>query len=409
MIIVAVVVFDRYDNIVRLLDAWEKSDKGAEMVVLHNWNGDGRIKEECRKHGVQYIKTENVGFDIGRLQDVCRGRLKGFPDWDRMIWMTDDTLIMQKDFVQRFISKFNGHTTPCMEISREVTPHIRTTGFMIDKATASKLTFPADTITTKAECYHFEHRGGRQTMFHQLNRLGKRPLMISTLPNSPLWDIGNKRHLRMNRWVEFDREFSGKVQGDKIVVLCLIYNSYPQIISSLICQTHQNWELILIHDGKNETGLKKIVDDTGDKRITLIETEKRMNNYGHHWRQWGLNELKEGRLSDADYVIISNSDNYYTPIAFEYLLKGIKTSPNYVAAFSAKMVHSYRAWDTQDCRIERGWIDCGSVLIKRDIACDVGWRDTESHSADWFFFQDIINKYGKHTWAKVAGTLFIHN
>jgi len=35
----------------------------------------------------------------------------------------------------------------------------------------------------------------------------------------------------------------------------------------MICQTHKNWTLKLIHDGPNETGLKKLIEQVGDSRI----------------------------------------------------------------------------------------------------------------------------------------------
>ena len=408
MTIVTIIVYDRFDN----LERWVNCMKGSpyQLVVIHNDNGESRkFAKYCRENNVMYFRRDNIGFDIGSFQDVCSNKIEGFPDWTNMLWCADDTICVKKDFVELFLSKLNGHSTPCMEISREVTPHIRTTGFMISRDMASRIVFPADKVTTKDQCYHFEHRGGRQTFFHQLNRMGKRPVMVSSLPSSPLWDIGNKRHLRMNRWSEFEQNFNGKIISDKVVMICLIYNSYPQIISSLICQTHQNWELILIHDGKNETGLAKIVADTGDKRIKLIETKERKQNWGHYWRQWALNELKEGRLSDADYVVIGNSDNYIPPIALKTMLDGFKANPNAVGVFGAEMSHSYRAWDSQPCRMERGYIDCAGVMLKKDIACEVGWKDIESHSADWFFFQDIINRYGKHNFVKVRGNLLTHN
>jgi hypothetical protein len=48
-------------------------------------------------------------------------------------------------------------------------------------------------------------------------------------------------------------------------------------------------------------------------------------------------------------------------------------------------------------------------MLKLAEAKAVGWNDVTSHSADWFFFNDIINRYGQHSFAKVEGCLLIHN
>lgn len=196
---------------------------------------------------------------------------------------------------------------------------------------------------------------------------------------------------------------------NKVVIVAIIYNSYPQIISSLICQTHKNWELILIHDGENSTGLQDIVNDTEDGRIKYIQTFERKGNFGHPWRQWALEEIKNNRIgADADYIIITNSDNYYVPSALEYFINGFR-DPSAIAVYCDSMVHNYQRWGIIPCSVQRGYIDCGGVMFKKDVACHVGWNNTTDHSADWFFFEDIIKKHGVDGWKRVAGTLFIHN
>lgn len=405
MTIVTIIVYDRFEN----LERWVNCMKGSpyQLVVIHNDNGESKkFAKYCRENNVMYFRRDNIGFDIGSLQDVCSNKIEGFPDWTNMLWCTDDTIPTKKDFVELFLSKLNGHSTPCMEISREVTPHIRTTGFMISRDMASRIVFPAVKVTTKDQCYHFEHRGGRQTFFHQLNRMGKRPVMVSSLPSSPLWDIGNKRHLRMNRWSEFEQNFNGKIISDKVTVICPIFNTYPEIIGSMICQTHKNWELLLIHDGKNETGLRKIVDAVGDSRITYIETKERRGNWGHSYRKEYLEGLRE---AGTGYVLITNGDNQYAPVFFEYMLKNMHNNPNIVATYCSDMVHSYKAWQVIPCSLRRGYLDCGGVLVRKEVACSVGFNNTEEHSADWLYFDEIIKKYGAQRFLKVIGCLFSHH
>jgi glycosyltransferase involved in cell wall biosynthesis len=175
----------------------------------------------------------------------------------------------------------------------------------------------------------------------------------------------------------------------------------PQIISSLILQTHQNWELILIHDGPSEK-VKTYIPD--DNRITYIETKERKGNYGHHLRQWALKEFELN-----DYVVVSNADNYYVPTFIEYMLKGFKKSHTAVATYCTETIHSYKAWQVLPAKMEKGFLDCGAVMIKSNIAKEIGWRDITDHSADWIYFQDIASKYSWRNFIPVRGCLFVHN
>lgn len=406
-IIVAVVVYNRLENVKRWVRCWKECQKeNAELFIIHT--GDEIEKFKAASEGAKYIHRQNQGFDIGCFQDVCRERLKDFPnDWTHLLWITDDTIPMTKDFISPFIKTLEDPRVgiAAMKISKSVAPHVRTTGFCIKKEVANKLQFPSEPVTTKQQCYLFEHRGGNNTLTNQVRRLGLSCVQVARDSVSPLWDMGYWK--RLDRYEEHEQTFpSGKQKGNKVTFICTIYNSYPQIISSLICQTHNNWELILIHDGPNETGLKKLVN--GDPRINYIETKERIGNWGHYYRQWALNEIRQGNLPDTDYIVITNADNYYTPVFIEYMLKGFKTHTA-VATYCETMTHSYKAWQVIPCRVERGYLDSGGVIVKKDIAVEIGWRDVEAHSSDWTYFSDIAAKYSAKNFIPVKGNLFVHN
>jgi len=141
-----------------------------------------------------------------------------------------------------------------------------------------------------------------------------------------------------------------------------------------------------------------------DPRVKYIETDKRVGNWGHYYRQWALNEFDLG-----DYVVISNADNYYTPVFIEYMLRGFSKSHTAVATYCDSMVHSYKAWQVIPCKFQKGYIDCGGVMVKSNIAKEVGWRIIDEHSADWVYFSDIASKYSQRNFIPVRGTLFVHN
>jgi hypothetical protein len=406
-IVVCVIVFNRYDNISRWLNCWKVCNQSnAELVILHNDNGESeKFKSLCKLHSIRYIKRQNIGLDIGAFQDVVKERMAGFPnDWTHLLWCTDDVIPMTKNFIDPFIKTLQNKNVglAAMQISKAMPSniiHVRTTGFCLRKETASKLQFPADPITTKHECYLFEHKAGPKTLCEQVRRMGLDVLQVAPATTSPLFDTGYWK--RLNREDEHAEVFGGKKRGDKVTFVCTIYNTYPQIISALILQTHKNWELILIHDGPSEK-VKSYIPD--DNRITYIETKERKGNYGHHLRQWALNEFDLG-----DYVVVSNADNYYVPTFIEYMLKGFKKSHTAVATYCTETVHSYKAWQVLPAKMEKGFLDCGAVMIKSNIAKEVGWRDITDHSADWTYFQDIASKYSWRNFISVRGALFVHN
>jgi len=191
-VVVAVVVYNRYDNIERWLKCWNESEtQGAKLVVIFNNENTGTPNLNGHSENVKFIDRPNIGYDIGAFQDVCRNRLPGFPDFDYLIWNTDDTIPMRKDFISPFIDSFDKTTgLTCMQISKEVTRHVRTTGFCVTKDVARRLSFPADPIKTVQDCWYFEHRGGQRTLLKQVERMGLKAIQVAPLEKSPLYDTG---------------------------------------------------------------------------------------------------------------------------------------------------------------------------------------------------------------------------
>jgi hypothetical protein len=406
-IVVSVIIYNRFANLQKWLECWDKSDTtNAELRIIHNV--DGKInpavyKAECDKVGVTYLQRPNIGYDIGALQDVCMERLPGFDyEYDYMLWCTDDTIPMRRTFISEYMDLRMTERVVCLEISNESVRHIRTTGILANRATWRSFKFIVDVHQTLTHNYAFEHRGGESTMLRQIESWGISYSQPWELSKAPMWDIDKRESL--GRWDEWHKNFSDDAE---VLFISTIHNRFPQIVSSLICQTHKNWRLLLIHDGLNHTKLREYIEAIGDDRIQYLEMPDRTGRWGHPWRQWALERLRAGDYPDAKYVVITNDDNYYVPVFCEYMLKGFKE--NTVATYCDQMVHSYIQWQIIKCDLQRGKIDCGGVMVRRMVAQEIGWRDIESHSSDWVYFEDIIKQYGAQNWAKVAGCLFSHN
>jgi hypothetical protein len=404
-IVVGIIIYNRLHNLKHWIECLEKCDRyDAEFVLIHNWDGsaDNEYSKLCKENSITYIKRKNIGYDIGAFQDVCRNRLQGFPEWDRLLWIVDDCMPMSFNFIEQFnLAMKKGVGVACMYISPYVRRHIRTTGFMLDRSTAEQLTFPADPIVTKEQCFQFEHRKKGKIFYDQVIAMGLKVEMVANNRTSPLWDSGY--HRRVDREKEHQRTFGEVNRNDKILFICPIYKTYPQIISSLLLQTHKNWVLMLIHDGPDTDNVARFVPD--DDRIAFMETPKHGGYWGHYIRQVGIEVFKDF----ADFLVVTNPDNYHAPVFCEYLLKGFGERDSAVAVYCSQIVHSYTAWNTMDVRLQRGFIDIAGIMIKSKEAAEVGWKNINDHSADWEFISDLITKFGKERFHKVKCNLVTHN
>lgn len=412
---VCVVVYDRFDNIKEWCRVWamcETSD--ANLVIIHNYENEharDAYAKFCAELGAVYIPRVNVGFDIGAFQDVCRGRIT-LPPAEYMLWCPDDLSPMRPGFLAEYLRHFTDTVrVVAYEVSTEVRRHIRTTGFMMASKDLQEITFPIDPITTKWHCYQFEHREPGQTFLDVIEQKGWSVMQVHRdVDHSCMWDKGHQstaaKARRTRRGQEYAIAFPKKrpESNELVTVICPIYRDrWPQIVASMQQQTHQNWHLILVHDGPCDVDLEEVLTRFNDPRVTFRETPERQGSWGHYIRKQLVSELP-----DNGFVVITNSDNHHVPVYLEYMIRGFD-KPSTVATYCSMMVHSYLAWKVIMCKLIQGYLDCAGVMVRAHIAKQVGWNHTEAHSSDWLYFSDIANAHGWHNFKKVEGCLLIHN
>ncbi len=106
---------------------------------------------------------------------------------------------------------------------------------------------------------------------------------------------------------------------------------YPVLVESLVDQRHADWRLLLYHDGpiiRQDVSAK--VARIQDRRVSLYNTRKRYNDWGHTLRQLGLNLVCKEEI--GDYVVVTNGDNYYAPGFCDIMLAAIEKQAGRSAA-----------------------------------------------------------------------------
>jgi len=410
-----VIIFDRDANLKTWCRAWELSAPRFPdvefRVICNNPEKYSMYKAQVEAVGGVFIPRANQGFDIGALQDIARGRLAGFEPYDLLLWCVDDLLPVHPDFIGAFLNARNGPAEiPVFEMSLNPVRHVRTTGLLMPKEFVEQLEFVADPVTAKEHCYKFEHREPRNHFLLQAERKGFRPKQIAPVATSPMWDTGRSGHYLTPRkkdfragWPEVYEARYGK-SGGLVEIFATAFESYPILAHALIAQTHKNWRLILEHDGEPPKGYKDLLPK--DPRIVFTFSKEREQNYGHAKRARYVGNLEN---SKADFVLITNHDNYYAPTFLAEAVAALDDDDNGCIAAYCDCVHSYIQHKVLPAKPARGFIDCGAVVFKRAEVAGVAWQSME-HSADWFWF-DAINKNrgGFRRWKKIEGVHFVHN
>lgn len=432
-VVIAVVVFDRLQNLKRWLQIWDKLNlQDAELRIIHNVHPKNNIDKFQTYFGnrpnVKYIPRMNQGYDIGAFQDVCRNRLRGFDlDFEFLLWFTDDTMPIHRDFLNAYLEPFQDPKvgTTCYEISPQVRRHIRTTGFCLRIETLSKIQFETNLIRTKDDCYKFEHRSLNLTFHHQILSMGLEARQIAPIKFSPVYDTGGGGMQWTDRTKEFLRYWEFELPPSKVAVIAPAFVRYPTIVASMMAQTYENWELHLVHAGPAPHDYPRFKDD----RIKFFETAQNRKNFGHPIRVDWLNKIRAKEIV-CDYVVVTNDDNYHAPHYLEKLVAPLEKDEKWIGSYCDQMVHNYAGplgqyepakdqdptvphitdgYGIIDCKPQQGYIDCASVLHRAEIASKVGWPSMR-HSSDWDYLEKIANTNGGwQRMRKVAGCLLVHN
>jgi glycosyltransferase involved in cell wall biosynthesis len=188
----------------------------------------------------------------------------------------------------------------------------------------------------------------------------------------------------------------------KLSMVVAAYQRTRELQATLACflaQTHQNFEVLVVHDGPGDGRVRQLVEGWGDERFQYRELPTRRNDWGNSAKAWGSLQ------ATGDWIGHSNDDNYYAPVYFERMLTALIQGE---ADFAyCNMVHSHQGWQPFETAPVPGAIDGGGWICRASTVRTTPWpANTADPYADGYYAQALASRSKV---VKVAATLFVHN
>lgn len=170
------------------------------------------------------------------------------------------------------------------------------------------------------------------------------------------------------------------------------------LLCSLIAQYDREWKARVMIDNPSDEAIKSMIDSINDNRMYYTITDRRYNDYGHSLRQIAKQQ------SDAEYIVMTCDDNYYTPNFITELKQVIKDKPGMVYW---DMVHSHFNYQVLNCFPAINRIDMGAFATRTDLAKQISLNT--SFAADGEFVEDFKKRFPNEKIMKINKVLFVHN
>ena len=103
-----------------------------------------------------------------------------------------------------------------------------------------------------------------------------------------------------------------------------------------------------------------------------------------------------------DWLIVTNADNYYIPVFLDRMLAA---AAGHAGAY-CDCLHSHHGWRLLPAKLECNQIDCGSLLVRADLARSTPWTSCR-FAADWDWISNLLKK--TVDFVHVPLPLFVHN
>ncbi len=186
----------------------------------------------------------------------------------------------------------------------------------------------------------------------------------------------------------------------------------PTALNSILKQTFESWECILINDGSPED-LNSVVKSYNDPRIRLVQWEK--NQGRGYTRQHGL-ELAQGK-----YICMVDADDWIYPDKIKYQFEWLESNKNISILSSSMAIVDTRGQlcgirhygKNEDVSIFNSLTKLPAVLpiphapsmIKTSVALEYGYDPSLRMSEDYQFLLRILKS---HAFAVMNKPLYVY-
>lgn len=171
---------------------------------------------------------------------------------------------------------------------------------------------------------------------------------------------------------------------------------------SLLNQTSDNWEAIVVQDGETNSTSMTVVTNLPPcpqkANVKHMWTKERHNDWGHTPREIGK------QAATGHYIIMSGDDNYYVPTFVEEFEKATKDTPGMIYW---DMVHSHYGYSHFVCSPAYNQIDMGAFATRSDLAKRI--RLNTSFAADGEYVEEFKAVYPDEAIIKINKVLYVHN
>jgi glycosyltransferase involved in cell wall biosynthesis len=190
-----------------------------------------------------------------------------------------------------------------------------------------------------------------------------------------------------------------------IIVAYKRYDAIKCLLYSILAQTYQNFNVLIIHDGEDQKHREICSEFLKDDRFRYIQTNVRYNDWGMSLRNICLD------MVTGDFIINTNDDNYYTPNWLAEMATAIEREPdcNFVYYDMILSHNNIKNSNRKDYglfkpRLQHSYIDMGQFAIRESTIH--GHKFNLTAPADGELIEEIKHKLVPVYIDKV---LFVHN
>lgn len=197
----------------------------------------------------------------------------------------------------------------------------------------------------------------------------------------------------------------GTVPPEPLVSLVVRLKYPPDRIAALIMsmerQRWKNWEMIVVTDGPltpwyEHPASRWLIDG----RVQVVQTAESKGRWGHPHRQLGIDRA----LQDADFIGLSNDDNYYVPGYLDQMVYALESQQADLVL--CDYLSHYHGWQVVRTKPEPFHCDLGCWLARAALVKATPWQGAE-FTSDGDYVERLAKAAQKVV--KVDRPLFCHN